>query len=199
MVKKDGVNLYKQPHLYTVLPQFYPNCFQRQLKKAEYLTRQILVFLLQAHQQVSIELLATVMPYPIAFESRRRAIPRFLKLRDLNIKKQWFPLIKYILRTLFNKQKELIVAIDRTQWLDRNIFFICLIWQQRALPLYWQILPKKGCSNIREQKKLIIPIFPLKRKYKFALRGDGEFGSVKLAKWLGEKNVRFVLQRFPLL
>jgi len=60
MVKKDGVNFYKQPHLYKMIPQFYQNCFQRQLKKAEYLTRQILVFLLQAHQQVSIELLATV-------------------------------------------------------------------------------------------------------------------------------------------
>ena len=46
--------------------------------------------------------------------------------------------------------------------------------------MYWQILPKKGCSNIREQKKLIIPIFPLNRKYKFALIGDREFGSVKL-------------------
>jgi hypothetical protein len=182
-----------------VLPQFYQNCFQRQLKKAEYLTRQILVFLLQAHQQVTIKLLATVMLYPIAFESRRRAIQRFLKLRYLNIKKLGFPLIKYILMTQFNKQKELIVAIDRTQWRDLNIFFICLIWQQKALPLYWQILPKKGCSNTREQKKLIIPTFLLKTKYKFALIGDREFGSVKLAKWLGEKNVRFVLQQFPLL
>jgi hypothetical protein len=61
MVKKDGVNFYKQPHLYTMLPLFYQNCFQRQLKQAEYLTLQILVFLLQAHKQVSIESLATVM------------------------------------------------------------------------------------------------------------------------------------------
>jgi hypothetical protein len=60
--------------------------------------------------------------------------------------------------------------------------------------LYWQILPKKGCSNIREQKKLIRPLFPLLSKYKFMLIGDREFGSVKLAKWLGEKNVRFVLR-----
>ena len=135
-----------------MLPPFYQNCFQRPLKKAEYLTRQILVFLLQAHKQVSIESLATVMPYPIAFESRRRAIQIFLKLPTLNIEKLWFPLIKYILRTQFNKQKDLIVAIDRTQWRDRNIFFICIIWQQRALPLYRQILPKKGCSNIGEPK-----------------------------------------------
>ena len=134
------------------------------------------------------------MPYPSTFESRRRAIQRFLKLPTLTIEKLWFPLIKYILRTQFNKQKELIVAIDRTQWRDRNIFFICLIWQQRALPLYWQILPKKGCRNIREQKQLIRPIFPVLTKYKFLLIGDREFGSVKLAKWLGEKNVRFVLR-----
>ena len=130
----------------------------------------------------------------ITFESRRRAIQRFLELPTLTIKKMWFPLIKYILRTQFNKQKELRVAIDRKQWRDRNIFFICLIWQQRALPLYWQILPKKGCSNIREQKQLIRPNFSLLTKYKFALIGDREFGSVKLAKWLGEKNVRFVLK-----
>jgi hypothetical protein len=80
MVKKDGVNFYKQPHLYTMLPLFYQDCFQRQLKKAEYLTLQILVFLRPPHKQVSIELLATVMPYPITFESRRRAIQRFLQL-----------------------------------------------------------------------------------------------------------------------
>ena len=60
--------------------------------------------------------------------------------------------------------------------------------------MYWQILPKKGCSNIGEQKKLIRPIFRRLNKYKFLLIGDREFGSVKLAKWLSEKNVRFVLR-----
>jgi hypothetical protein len=60
--------------------------------------------------------------------------------------------------------------------------------------LYWQILPKTGCSNIREQKKIIIPNFPLLSKYKFAVSYEREFSSVKLAKWLGEKKVRFVLR-----
>lgn len=60
--------------------------------------------------------------------------------------------------------------------------------------MYWQILPKKGCSNIREQKQLIRPFFSLLAKYKFSLIEDREFGSVKLDKWLGEKNVRFVLR-----
>jgi hypothetical protein len=177
-----------------MLPTSYQICFQEQLKKTEYLTLSILVFLLQVKKQVSIESLATGMPYPILFESRRRGIQRFLKLPILNVESLWFPLIKYVLRTKVHKQKELKVAIDRTQWRDKNIFVISLIFQRRALPLYWQILPKKGCSNIAEQKKIIRPILRLLKKYKFVLVGDREFGSVKLAKWLGEKNVRFVLR-----
>ena len=103
-------------------------------------TLTILVFLLQTHKQVSIEALATLMPYPILFESRRRGIQRFLKLPILKIENLWFPLVKYILRTQFPQKKELKVAVDRTQWRDKNIFVISLIWEQRALPLYWQIL-----------------------------------------------------------
>jgi hypothetical protein len=88
-----------------MLPPFYQICFQLQLKNAEYLTLTILVFVLQIHKQVSIELLATLRPYPIMFESRRRFIQRFLKLPILKIEKLWFPLLKYILRTQFkNKQ-----------------------------------------------------------------------------------------------
>ena len=51
-----------------MLPPYYQICFQRQLKNTEYLTLTILVFLLQTHKQVSIEALATLMPYPILFE-----------------------------------------------------------------------------------------------------------------------------------
>lgn len=63
-----------------MLPVFYQTCFQRQLKDTQYLTLQILVLLLQIHKQVSIELLSTLMPYPVLFESRRRCIQRFLML-----------------------------------------------------------------------------------------------------------------------
>jgi hypothetical protein len=114
MVKKDGVSIVQKPHLLKMLPSSYQICFQQQLKKTEYLTLTILVFLLQTHKQVSIELLATLMPYPIMFESRRRGIQRFLKLPILKIEKLWFPLIKYILRIHFKNKKELMVAIDKT-------------------------------------------------------------------------------------
>jgi Transposase DDE domain len=177
-----------------MLPKSYQICCQRQLKNSEYLILTILVFLLQTHKQVSIELLGTLMPYPILFESRRRSIQRFLKLPILKIENLWFPLIKYILRTQFKKQQELRVAIDRTQWRDKNIFVISLIWDSRAIPLYWQILSKQGASNILEQQGLIRPILALLKNYKIVLLGDREFGSVKLARWLCDKNVEFVLR-----
>lgn len=194
MVKKDGVSIVQKPHLSKMLPKSYQSCFQRQLKNTEYLTLKILVFLLQSHKQVSIEALATLMPYPIMFESRRRSIQRFLKLPILKIEKLWFPLIKYILRTQFKKQQALRVAIDRTQWRDKNIFVISLIWEHRALPLYWQILPKRGSSNLPEQQSLIRPILSLLKNHQIVVLGDREFGSVKLAHWLNQKNVKFVLR-----
>jgi hypothetical protein len=151
-----------------MLPPSYQICFQRQLKNTGYLTLTILVFLLQTHKQVSIEALATLMPYLILFESRRRGIQRFLKLPILKIENLWFPLVKYILITQFPKKKELKVAVDRTQWRDKNIFVRRLIWEQRALPLYWQILSKRGCSNIREQQVLILPILYLLKNIKLS-------------------------------
>ena len=124
-----------------MLPLFYQKCLSSQLKKTEYLTLAIVVCLLQIHKQVSIERLATVWSYPILFESRRRNLQRFFKLPVLRIETLWFPLIEYILRTAFKNQQVLILAIERTQWRQNNLFFISLIWSQRAIPWYWEILP----------------------------------------------------------
>jgi hypothetical protein len=80
MVKKDGVSIINLPDLLKMLPPSYQICFHRQLKNTEYLTLTILVFILQTHRQVSMEALATLMPYPILFKSRWRAIQRFFYL-----------------------------------------------------------------------------------------------------------------------
>lgn len=65
-----------------MLPAFYQNCFQKLLTPTQYKMLQILVVLLQFHKTVTLEKLATVLPQPILFESRRRSIQRFL-LREL--------------------------------------------------------------------------------------------------------------------
>jgi hypothetical protein len=177
-----------------MFPQFYQIHLEKQLKPAEYLTLKILVYLLQSQKQVNIELLATLMPYPIQFESRRRSLQRFLKLDSLNIESLWFPLVKKILQAKFKKSKPLKLAIDRTQWHSQNVFMLSLIWEKRSIPLYWLLLDKKGSSNICEQKALIIPVLELLSDYKIIILGDREFGSIKLADWLCERKVKFILR-----
>ena len=157
-----------------MLPLFYQNCLSSQLKKTEYLTLVIVVCLLQIHKQVSIERLATVWSYPVLFESRRRNLQRFFKLPVLRIQTLWFPLVKYILNTAFKNQSVLMLAIDRTQWRHNNFFFISLIWSQRAIPLYWEILPKRGSTNLQEQQNLITPVLDLLQDYQIIILGGCE-------------------------
>jgi hypothetical protein len=177
-----------------MFPQFYHIHLQQQLKTDVYLTLKILVYLLQCHKQVSIELLASLMPYPILFESRRRSIQRFLKLSCLDLKNLWFPIVRELIKTKFSRSQSLKLTIDRTQWRDKNIFVISLIWDKRAIPLYWELLDKKGSSNIDEQVSLIAPILNLLKDYELLVLGDREFGSVKLASWLSEQEVKFVFR-----
>ncbi|MEG4495171.1 hypothetical protein [Microcoleus sp. D3_18_C4] len=114
MVKKDGVGIVKNPHLLNMVFSFYQIYLQQQLKVTEYLTLKILVYLLACHKQVSLELLASLMPYPIQFESRRRSLQRFLKLDCLQIERLWFPIVQEILKQKFKNHKWLKLAIDRT-------------------------------------------------------------------------------------
>lgn len=193
-VKKDGVTFVNKPHLLKMLPQFYLLHLQQQLKNSEYLTLKILVYLLQSQKQVSLELLASLMPYPIQFESRRRSLQRFLKSSALKLESLWFPLIREILKAKFSQNQLLKLTIDRTQWRDKNVFVISLIWDKRAIPLYWQLLDKRGSSNIEEQKSLIKPILALLKDYEVLILGDREFGSVKLGSWLCEQQVKFVVR-----
>lgn len=179
-----------------MLPQFYQDCFQNLLSPTQYKMLHLLVLLLQFHRTVTLEKLATVFPQPIKFESRRRSIQRFLSLPKLSIETLWFPLLKrWIRMRSLKKGKGLTLAIDRTQWRDQNIFVLSLIEDRRAIPVYWQLLSKRGCSNLNEQKALIRPVRQLFKGYKLLLLGDREFHSMKLANWLHSKQIGFVLRQ----
>lgn len=190
-----------------ILPLFYQTCLSHQLSATQLVTLEILVWLLQAHKQVRLERLAALCPIPIKSESRRRHLQRFLLLPILSIPALWFPLVKYILRTQYKpsisrkkrkikkKAYSLLVAIDRTQWRDKNLFVVSLIWDKRALPVSWILLSKKGSSNLGEQQKLLRPVLRLLKGYRFILLGDREFRSIQLADWLNKKGVAFALRQ----
>ena len=158
--------------------------FNKYLTPTQFQTLSILLGLLNQYKQVKIEKLATYFPLPILFESRRKHIQRFLSLVSLSIPLIWFPIIQFIITQQFIWEAPLIIVLDRTQWKDKNIFMISVIWHSHALPIFWNILEKKGASNFSEQKALIKPVLKLLNKHYIIIIGDREFHSIELAAWL---------------
>ena len=164
--------------------------FNRYLNPRQFQTLCLLICVLNQCREIKIERLATYFPVPILFDSRRRHIQRFLVLKSFAVCLIWFPIIKEIIFQLFSPKNPLIVVLDRTQWSDINIFMITVIWNHRGIPIFWDILDKKGASNLGEQKALIRPIIKLLKKYHLIIIGDREFHSIKLCNWLTEESKR---------
>jgi hypothetical protein len=177
-----------------MLPTFYQTHLQKQLTSAQFILLTLLLSLIQSEKQVRLERLARVFPYPITTESRRRKLQRFLDIPQLTIALIWFPLIVYWLRTYCSVGQTLSVAIDRTQWGCINLFTLALIWEKRAIPLYWCLLPKLGSSNLQEQTLALEQVLPLFKEYKLIVLGDREFCSVDLGNWLKTMGVSFCLR-----
>jgi hypothetical protein len=177
-----------------MLPTFYQTHLQKKLAQAQFLLLTILLNLIQSEKQVRLERLVRVLPYPITTESRRRKLQRFLDLPQLTIASIWFPLIAYWLTTYCSVGQTLSIAIDRSQWGCINLFTIALIWERRAIPLYWCVLPKLGNSNLSEQTLALQQVLPLLKQYKVIVLGDREFCSVDLGNWLKTMGVSFCLR-----
>ncbi len=76
------------------------------------------------------------------------------------------------LKAEFEPGHVLYIAIDRTNWGCINLLMISLIWDNRAYPLYWELLPKQGNSNLEKQIAAISKVIPLFQKYKIVVLGN---------------------------
>lgn len=151
-------------------------------------TLKILVWLIQVHKVVTLEKLAANLSLPILYESRRKHIQRFLVLPNLSLEKFWLPIIKKILKEIFDEDEQLFLTIDRTAWGHINVFMLAVIYQKRAIPIYWRMLEKKGSSNLLEQQQLLAPVLKLLADYNLVILGDREFHSIHLSNWLEQEN-----------
>lgn len=96
----------------------------------------------------------------------------------------WFPILCDWLSRKFDAGAVLYVVIDRTSWGCINLFMVSVIVDKRAIPIYFELLPKLGSSSFAEQKAILAKILPLVKDYKKVVLGDREFCSVDLAAWL---------------
>lgn len=177
-----------------MLPLFYQSCLKSQLSAAQLITLEILVELLQQERRISIERLATLFPQPILFESRRRNLQRFLSLPQMTPQALWFPIAKQWIKQHIPRSQVLQIVLDRTQWIGHNLMMVSFVYKNRAIPLYWVWLDKQGQSSLKEQQKVLRPVFHLLRKHRFVLLGDCEFHSIELAAWCVQKQVKFVFR-----
>jgi Transposase DDE domain len=177
-----------------MLPEFYHKCISQLLTPRQYATLRIIVLVLQSYRTIRIEKLASILPIPIKYQSRRRHIQRFLILPQLTTKCIWFPVIKKWLKINQSPKRICYLAIDRTRWQERNLFVASLIKNKRAIPLNWMLLDKKGNSNIAEQRRLLKSTLRLLKGYQVVVIGDREFGNINLADWLSKQDCQYVLR-----
>lgn len=172
MVKKDRSAIVNKTYLLKMLPVLYQKHLENQLKESELLFLYLMINVLQDIKQVRKEKLANALPLPILFESRRKKVQRFLSLPVLQIQKIWFPLIKDWIAQIFTPHKTVYLAIDRTNWGRNNLIMISVIYDQRAIPIYFELLPKLGTSDFTEQSRVFSQVMPLFENYKIIVLGD---------------------------
>ncbi len=70
-----------------------------------------------------------------------------------------------------------------------------LIYEKRAILIYWEFLESKASISLTIQKRVIEKATSLFSKYEIVILGDREFCSVALGNWLKDKEIYFCLRQ----
>ena len=177
------------------LPELYSKHLHKQFNSCQYLLLLIIINILKNCRTVRLEELARKLPLPIKLRSRIKKIQRFLSLPQFEIKTLWFPILESWLKAEWNLEEKVYLAIDRSQWRNINLLMVSLIYNRRAIPVYFKLLDKRGNSNLATQQQVLKPALKLLKDYQIVILGDREFCGVELGKWLSEQaSVYFALR-----
>ena len=76
-----------------------------------------------------------------------------------------------------------------------NLIVVSLIYQKRAIPIYFEALPKLENSNVEKQIAILSKVLPLLENYTPVVLGDREFCGVDLAQWLQSQSQTYFCLR----
>jgi hypothetical protein len=167
-------------------PKLYQKWFKLTLKPTELVLIEILMKTLGLLSKATLGQIANNLPLPILASSRLKTLQRLLDSPRLKKEKIWWGIWMELMTGYWSKKKPIVLAIDRTSWRKYNLLVVSWIIQGRAIPINWQLLDKRGSSNLEDQQSVIEPITCLLPDYSFVLLGDREFCSKDLATWLLE-------------
>src|SRR3989449_8332769 len=127
--------------------------------------------------------IVTASPLEGSRDSLKKRVQRFLKTASVTVEDYYQPLAKRLLQQLVAGGARVHLTLDRTEWGDFNILYVCVGWRGRALPLLWGMLAP-GASSFAEQKELLAVVASwLPARANVLLLGDREFGTGVLAQW----------------
>jgi hypothetical protein len=147
--------------------------------------------------------LGKALPGKGKLESRVQKLRRWLSNPRI-CPEQFIPLYLHLLAPLLVSQGQLVLIIDRTDWkrlgVHVNLFICSVAFKSRSFPIYWIVLPKRGCSSLAEQKTLLEPVFqalqnhPLLAPTRKVILADREFCAPRLARWIRRFGIHFCLR-----
>jgi hypothetical protein len=127
--------------------------------------------------------LVSALPLAGTRESLKKRVQRFLKNASVTVDDYYHPLAQRILQRLVAGGARLHLTLDRTEWGDFNVLYVCVGWRGRALPLLWRMLAP-GAASVAERRELLAVVAGwLPQGARVLLLGDREFGTGILAQW----------------
>jgi hypothetical protein len=127
--------------------------------------------------------IVSALPLDGTRDSRKKRVQRFGKNAGVTVEVYSEPLARGILHRQVKGGARIHLTLDRTEWGDFNILYVCVGWRGRALPLLWQMLGP-GASSFAEQKALLETVASwLPARADVLLLGDRACGTGVLAQW----------------
>jgi hypothetical protein len=147
--------------------------------------------------------LGKALPCKGKLESRVQKLRRWVA--NPSIAPQAFlPAFLQLLAPVLTRLSDLTLIIDRTSWtrlgVHINLFLCSVAFNGRSFPLFWLLLPKRGCSSLEDQKALLTPVLtalavhPLLSRLPTTVVADREFCSPLLANWLKGWGIHFCIR-----
>jgi hypothetical protein len=128
-------------------------------------------------------------------ESRYKRIKRFFNAFTID-----FSAIAYWVVSVFGLlNSALYLSMDRTNWRwgksDINILMLSIVYKGIALPIFWNLLPKRGNSDTEERITLIKRfIDQFGKKMIAGILADREFIGKDWFKWLLREEISFAIR-----
>lgn len=90
-----------------------------------------------------------------SIDSRYKRVYRFFSRFNID----FTVVARWIFFLFFNENQKVYIAIDRTNWFfgkaKINVFMLSICYEGIAIPLFWRLLNKAGCTSSEEQIELL--------------------------------------------